>query len=561
LHNELMLTVHDALERPLFRRARVIAGKNGLHRRIRWVHILEITNFDTLIHGEEMILSTGIGFKSGKENFTTYLQKLIDLHVSCLCLEIGNYVESIPEDAIRLANEHNFPLIIFPETVLFVDITQDLHPLIINRHYKMMQKLESVSREFHRSTLTSQGTLNVLKLLHTSTRAQIVYLPLEGKPYFVPNSDITIQKDLLDSLYKRIQERSHRTSDFSPLHWREQNKNILVHPVGAMGQTWAFITLIRHQEPTEYDYLVLDSAALSIAQDLLRKRYMEERKLHAENLWVNDLVHNRIEDEEQIKALIGSEYKKLNSLHYRVCVIQIENIPDSEGTDSAASIESIGFHLSLLLRSIFEQHAFRPFITLKNNHLVVVALDVTSLKQSKEKDEMKERLQYALNYIKEINNDKKVGHFELRIGIGKAYTGLKNAYLSYQEAANSLSLYTYYKRSPIFYDELGVFQLFMNLQKGNILESFIHDYLGPLLEEDKRKGSDLLRTLKVYLDNNGSKKLTAEHLYIVRQSLYYRIEKIKELLGEDFMSPDNQLALQLALRAYQFLYPDKLDST
>ena len=35
---------------------------------------------------------------------------------------------------------------------------------------------------------------------------------------------------------------------------------------------------------------------------------------------------------------------------------------------------------------------------------------------------------------------------------------------------------------------------------------------------------------------NGSKKETAEQLYVVRQTLYHRLEKLEELLGTDFMA-------------------------
>ena len=55
------------------------------------------------------------------------------------------------------------------------------------------------------------------------------------------------------------------------------------------------------------------------------------------------------------------------------------------------------------------------------------------------------------------------------------------------------------------------------------------------------KGSELLRTLKVYLDHDGSKQIAAQQLFIVRQSLYYRLEKIEELLGADYMLPRKEL--------------------
>ncbi|MNE36210.1 Purine catabolism regulatory protein [compost metagenome] len=109
----------------------------------------------------------------------------------------------------------------------------------------------------------------------------------------------------------------------------------------------------------------------------------------------------------------------------------------------------------------------------------------------------------------------------------------------------------------LFYEELGVFQLLLNLNDGKTLENFIRSYLGPLIDYDQSKGSELLLTLRVFLDHDGSKQIAARNLFIVRQSLYYRLDKITELLGEDFMLPENRISIQVALRAYQLLYPEK----
>lgn len=44
-----MLTVQDVLKRPLFSKTEVVAGANGLHRQVKWTHVLEIPFFDDTI--------------------------------------------------------------------------------------------------------------------------------------------------------------------------------------------------------------------------------------------------------------------------------------------------------------------------------------------------------------------------------------------------------------------------------------------------------------------------------------------------------------------------------
>ncbi|MDF9839994.1 MULTISPECIES: PucR family transcriptional regulator ligand-binding domain-containing protein [unclassified Paenibacillus] len=549
---ELVFTVRDALRRPLFADAVIVGGKNGLNRAIRWVHVLESASFESLIHGEEMILTTGMGASADIAASLAFLQNLIDKNAACLCIELGAYFSTIPQEMIELAGRHDFPLIVFTRTVRFVDITLDLHSLIINRHHKMLQELESISREFHRLTLTSQGTLKVLQLLCKSTRTQIVYMQLQGKPLFFPALPPEEQLPLLGFFESLDDELEGIQPDAAPCIREFGHRKIALKPVGALDQTWAYIMMISNHKPQEFDCLLLDSASLSIAQELLRTRYMEERKLFSENLWVDELISGRIEDDNRLKGLVGPDFNMVNELSYRVCLIEIENPRDVKWNSSENDWESITFHLSLIIRSLFEKYSLRPLITLKNNRLTVIALDIQSRLPGKL------RLQQALDALQHIRADEKLKDLQLVTGVSKSHKGLKQAYAGYQEAVQSLSLYSCYQKPVLFYEELGVFQLLLNLNDGKTLENFIRSYLGPLIDHDQSKGSELLLTLRVFLDHDGSKQIAARNLFIVRQSLYYRLDKITELLGEDFMLPENRISIQVALRAYQLLYPDKL---
>lgn len=542
---ELNLTVEDVLKRPLFQGVRVLAGEKGLNRRVRWVHILDVPNFEQLIYGEELILTTGQAFKSDTAFSVRYLEQLIKQNASCLCIELGHSLDSVPEQLIEAADAYQLPLILFPGAVRFVDITQDLHSLIINRHYNMLQELESISRKFHRLSLTSQPISGVLKQLHVSTAAQVVYIPVQGNPNSIPAMPAGKQKDLMEHLSGYLRDMTD-----SPRRLEYEDHAVIVQPVGALGRTWAYLILMLRDKPQQFDHLILDSASLWIAQELLRTRYIEERKLYTENLWVDDLLHARLKDEEQLKSLLGTQYKKLNEANYRVCVVEFEQLMEQELELAEEGADSIGIHLSLVLRPLFEQHFFFPFITMQNNRLVVVAVDLSPKRPAKA------RLEQVFDSLLHSHKDDKTDGVRLLIGIGRPYTAFMNAHYSYQEALHALSMYPCFDRQVLVFDELGVFQLFFNMKDRNNLEAFVKSYLEPVIEYDLHKGGDLLRTLKVYLDHDGSKQIAAQKLYIVRQSLYYRLEKIAELLGDDFMRPENRLALQVALRAYLMLNPE-----
>lgn len=558
---DFSLTVREALTRPLFKDARVIAGEKGLDRRIRWVHILEISHFDSLIHGEEMILSTGVGIHHGSvtqeesNDETHYVKKLIDHGASCLCLELGTYIHSVPQEMIRLANRHDFPLIVFDRTVRFVDITQDLHSLIINHHHQMLQNLEQLSHELHQLTLGSHSTNNILKRLHERTGARVVYHSREGHFTFVPA--VNHHRTIMQNWCRQIEQyggnvKSENAEEAGQMkQWRSGSHTFLLQPIYAMGQTWGeLVFILENRQPQEFDFLALDRASTAIAQDIMRKMYIEERKRYTENRWVDEIIHGEEKNEHQIRRMIASRLHNSSPFRYRICLMEW-NTESGREQD-----EPMRMHTFLHVRNAFEQNGFQPFMTGRENLFVILAVDSDSSHSHRD------RLKRTLDLIRQQLEGQYEEGPKIQLVCGRCYQQLTDAPHSYEEAQLVLKVNRQLQQSKalgpnhMFYEDIGVYRLLLQMNEDQIIQSFIEDYLGPLIRYDRRKGGHLLETLKVYLENDGSKKQSAEELFVVRQTLYHRLQKIEDLLGDDFMKPEKRLAIEVALRAYPLFYSD-----
>lgn len=68
-----------------------------------------------------------------------------------------------------------------------------------------------------------------------------------------------------------------------------------------------------------------------------------------------------------------------------------------------------------------------------------------------------------------------------------------------------------------------------------------------LLENDRQKGTEYIKTLDTYLRNETHITQTAEALYIHRSSLIKRLDKIQRLLGDDLNDPDVRLYYRICL--------------
>ena len=95
-------------------------------------------------------------------------------------------------------------------------------------------------------------------------------------------------------------------------------------------------------------------------------------------------------------------------------------------------------------------------------------------------------------------------------------------------------------------------RLFWSLRDHEELRRFAQRRLAAVLEHDRRRKAKLLPTLETYLAHGGRKAETARALHLERQSLYHRLGRIQELLGEDLDDEDTRLGLHLALRALRY---------
>ena len=95
---------------------------------------------------------------------------------------------------------------------------------------------------------------------------------------------------------------------------------------------------------------------------------------------------------------------------------------------------------------------------------------------------------------------------------------------------------------------LGSVELLLATAPAEARQAFRASLLSPLLDYDADHGTELVRTLRVFLDCSGSWTRAAEAMFVHVNSLRYRMRRAEELTGRDLGSLADQAALLLALR-------------
>jgi DNA-binding PucR family transcriptional regulator len=93
-------------------------------------------------------------------------------------------------------------------------------------------------------------------------------------------------------------------------------------------------------------------------------------------------------------------------------------------------------------------------------------------------------------------------------------------------------------------DRLAILQV-TDLIEG--LDTAVGDSASMLAEHDAAHGTDLSRTMRIFLDQLGSVRETAAVLHVHQNTVRYRLDVVRNELGIDLDSPDTRLWLWLRL--------------
>jgi DNA-binding PucR family transcriptional regulator len=126
--------------------------------------------------------------------------------------------------------------------------------------------------------------------------------------------------------------------------------------------------------------------------------------------------------------------------------------------------------------------------------------------------------------------------------------GIRRAYLEAREALE-IGLALGLPGSNFRFDDLLLYH-FLRTEPA-LVDRFVDQMLGPLLEYDERRKGELVKTLGAYFDADGSVKAAGESLFAHPHTVTYRLKQVEKLTGWSLRDPEDKLRLQLSLRAHR----------
>ena len=530
----MSVTVSDLLKLPSLRQARVIAGHGGLKRLVASISVLESVDPDVLVSeifpsnkyaGGEIVITGFLNCLHNVDTQCSNLQRLIEGgEVGLVLYYVGVYLSEVDRRLIDMANAHDFVLICMPEgerNLRYSDLISDVTECIYRDRSSSRSLVSDIlarisSVPHHRQTLST-----AIQMLSAQLSCTALLCTSEGKILNLSTWPIGMEETIRSQI-----------ESYLPLSPSQEGV-----PCSFLSDTTLFCLPIQSDTEQMFQLVLLcagtipDARCIEQAADTVRICI---------NIWGRQ--HATVAIHELLRAILQDEPLKMRRLAdiFHVDVASLHEIWMLFGVSADAARQRMDRDLLLakqcadtVIGATFEEH---PVMSLSTPH---------SLRETQAV--MRELLSHAQSE----NPDAVI----VRCGGLQNTTACRKAYLLTLENLENVKRIFPHKR--LF--ELGDLEFSADCQR-RISEgeaAAVRKTLPLSVLKSDREYRELLRTACVYLlDCECGVTRTAEMLYLHKNTVKYRLQRIDDLLGHRIGKMPEMIELFRSAAIYRLLHDD-----
>ncbi|MFE5319000.1 PucR family transcriptional regulator [Paenibacillus sp. NPDC056579] len=475
------VTVREMLQLPIMRDALLISGEKGLDRIVRYIDIMEVPDIQGWLREGEMILTTGYSMRHDPSLFPKLVEHLARVGAAGVAVKPERFIAGIPQEMIDKGNEYDIPVIQLPVGIPYIDITHSIMERILDKQAVILRRSEEVYKTLTNLVLNNSGLQvvadNVAELLQSPIRV----LDRSGEV-------------LISSPRDAVNETAARE-----LRW-----NIIVdnQVVGEL--------VVARERLDELELVCVEQARLVFSLEIMRRKIAHDTETRLRGSFFEELLMGLPLTLQEIETR-GRQLGLLPEWSWEIAMIEGE----------ASHLEEQAPFMQKLQELILQQSGNR-----KTRSHVIRQGERIILILSGHGTSSKDWTSVLSRFVRSWS--------QIRIGFGTV-TPLKDIQRSCIEAKKALLIGTRLNRERTIhiYKELELFSLLLDCSEYVTFDSLVDSHIGKLTAYDQENGTDLLTTLYYYLESGGSLIETANRLYIHRNSVKYRMDRIKEIADID----------------------------
>ncbi|MCD9877924.1 PucR family transcriptional regulator [Streptomyces guryensis] len=519
------LTVADALALPVLAagQPQVVTGVDHLDRQVRWVHITELTDPASFLKGGELVLTTGMPLPEEPAGVRRYVDELAEAGAAALVIELVRRYHRPPDALVDACRARRLPLVTLAADVNFLEVTQVVHALLLGNQTDAVRRTQRVHEAFTALTLRGAGPEDVVRAAADMSGRTVVLENLVHQALICEPSGSTIDEALTGWEQRSRSVPSRERAEVCG------DEGWLVAPVEYQGERWGRAVMLPAPAraglsdfgPADVTVLERTAMALTIAR-LIHATPWERT---AQRSALRELVEQRHHSPEDAHARVAALGLPAEDCGFLAVLVET-GAPEAAEDRLSAELRTAGVpalvgalaagRLGVLL-ALRAAQPWRP--TVERLSRAAFTLDPDAV-----------------------------------VSVGSEVTELSDAARSFGEAGRAAEaalpgLPLPEGRSFHELSDIGLRRLLYALREDIRVQGYAERQLGRLVDHDTRHGTDLLATLRHYLDAAGNKTTAARRGNLSRETVYQRLRTIERLLDCDLEAGERRTELHVALAA------------
>ncbi|HVA06749.1 MAG TPA: PucR family transcriptional regulator ligand-binding domain-containing protein, partial [Acidimicrobiales bacterium] len=298
------ITVDEILNLDLLRDAVVLAGREGLARRVERLNVMSGPEILPWAKSHEFMLTTGYPLPHNPEDFVDLVCGFAGKDLSALGIKFGQNLDELPEAVVRVADELALPLICVPADVSFDDILGLVLSEIVNRQNAALSRVQEILDSFLEVVLAGGGLAEIVARLSSLLGGALVAVADETGRILTSELD-SEQFRMLREL-GLVDESNHLVAtqcEAGSNHHKASGLEYLVSPIRA-GSLWqGTVLVVGGDTPLDQSATVaVEQAATAAALDRMRQVAISTVTRQFEASILHDVITGR--DAATTEALI-----------------------------------------------------------------------------------------------------------------------------------------------------------------------------------------------------------------------------------------------------------------
>ncbi|MCU6793710.1 PucR family transcriptional regulator ligand-binding domain-containing protein [Paenibacillus sp. WQ 127069] len=521
----------DALQLHSLQQARVVAGSQGLHRTIRWVHIVDLPDPLPWVQSGDFLLTTGYSWPREEAEQRNLIYGLAKQGLTGVGLAVPRFFDQFPTAACLAAAELNFPLIEIPWEIPFNTITEEIHNSILAQHYKFQEQSVYIHNELLRVALEATSLQDITSTLGRLIARTVIIQHTDGPlladyMHADEGNQVSMQtaehEVLPKELYTQVEDKRYLTtlrSSTQPLRVSAIPENSiparLICPIHIKRELVGLLWIVEGESPIgELDIRAVQYASIVMALHISQQRALASLEAQMGYSFLDSLLEGHFNPTPQ--ALRRSEVLGFNSEGvYSVGMIVLNSqVPMSR--EGILKREQLAEHLK---RRLYELQT-PAVLSFTQNQIFFLLPD-----------------QFPVGEMWATINAPDVS-----LAVSRPYRGFEKVQQSYKEVCSIMPHLVFGQFH--YYEDLLVARILMGDKEAR--SSFFEKLFGPL--RGIKNGDILIKTMLAAARSGFHLKNTAEELRIHPKTLRYRLDRAITIGGFDFGNTETQFNLQLAAR-------------